>query len=63
MRRPNPWLTGGVLFLSLGAVTMAAGIAGGGLVSPVSVVGPTIPSVFWILFGVILLKIGTRPKG
>lgn len=62
MKAPNTWVIGGALFLFMGLVTVSAGIVGGGLVSPVSVIGPTIPSAFWILFGVILLRIGTRPR-
>jgi hypothetical protein len=61
MKPPNLWVVGGVLFLSIGTVTTLVGILSGGLLSSITAIGATMPSLLSLVLGVILIRIGTRP--
>ena len=62
MKLPNLWVIAGALLLLVGIVAMFVGIFGGGLVASFGVFGAVTPSAFSIILGVVLIKIGTRPK-
>jgi len=55
-------VVGGVFFLLVGAVTTLVGVLSGGLVGSSGVLGITMPPVLSLVFGVILIRIGTRPR-
>jgi hypothetical protein len=61
MKLPNPWVLGGLLLLSMGAITTMVGVFEGSLAGSIAAIGVTMPSLLSLVLGVILIRVGTRP--